>query len=64
MRGQRTGSSPANEQTPDPTTIQRMAEQAIMTLLLGGEHAGVWTRSEIELEVGVTSNCQMLWIWQ
>ena len=52
MRGQRTGSSPANEQTPDHTTIQRMAEQAIMMLLLSGEHAGVWTRSEIELEVG------------
>ena len=52
MHGDRTGSSLTDEQTQDPTTVQRMAEQAIMMLLLSGGHAGIWTRAEIELEVG------------
>jgi hypothetical protein len=54
MLGQRTGSSPSDEYTQDPTTAQRMAEQAIMMLLLSGAHAGIWTRSEIELEAGAS----------
>ena len=31
-----------------------MAEEAIMMLLLSGGHAGIWTRSEIELEVSAS----------
>jgi hypothetical protein len=54
MHGDRTGSSLTDEQTQDPTTVQRMAEQAIMMLLLSGGHAGIWTRSEIELEVSAS----------
>lgn len=52
MHRESTGSSLTDEQTQDPTTAQRMAEQAIMMLLLSGGHAGIWTRSEIGLEAG------------
>jgi hypothetical protein len=54
MHGDRTGSSLTDEHTQDPTTAQRTAEQAIMMLLLSGGHAGIWTRSEIELEVSAS----------
>lgn len=54
MHREGSDSSPSDEHTADPTTAQRMIEQAIMMLLLSGGHAGIWTRSEIELELSAT----------
>jgi hypothetical protein len=50
MHTDRTDSSLADEHTADPVTHKPATEAAIMGLLLSGGHAGIWTRSEIELE--------------
>lgn len=47
-------SSLADEHTADPATRQPATETGIMGLLLSGGHAGIWTRSELELESSAT----------
>ncbi len=51
MQGQPTGSASTREPTPEATSPQLVVEQAIMALLLSGEHAGIWMCAEVEREI-------------